>query len=96
MPVELKQFLNDQCIIIERIAKVIVNYKKLSKDNVNYDVYEETAGRVKHEMGEGSEENRRMLPYFVQHYLKMKEAFEEAADFLVTVLSKLKKAGTSV
>jgi len=96
MSVELKQLLTDQCIIIERIAKVIVNYKKLSQDNVNYlYVYEETAGRVKREMGEGSEENQRTLPYFVQdHYLKVEEAFEEAADFLVTVLSKLKKVGT--
>jgi len=38
MPVEVKQLLNDQRIIIEWIAKIVVNYKKLSEDNVNYDV----------------------------------------------------------
>jgi len=107
MSVELKQLLKDQRIIIEWIAKVILNNKKLSKDNVNYDVTKrldalnancEKAQALHSTINyEASEEKRKTLPYFVEdHYLKTEEAFEEAADFLVTTLNKLKKASTSI
>jgi len=85
MSVELKQLLKDQRIIIEWIAKVILNNKKLSKDNVNYDVTKRRLDTLNANCGkaqalhstidyEPSEEKRKTLPYFVEdHYLKTEE-----------------------
>jgi len=44
-----------------------------------------------------TEENRRTLSYFIRnHYSKAEDAFDEAADFLVTVLGRFNKVGTLI
>jgi len=46
---------------------------------------------------EATKEDRKTLSYFIEdHYSKAEDAFEEAADFLVTELGKFNKVGTSV
>jgi len=104
---ELGKLLN-QHLLFDWITKVVINYKKLPKANVNHDITKRRLdtlnaqwekARILHSNidYEATEENRKMLPYFVQdHYSEAEAAFESAADFLVTELSKFNKVGTPV
>jgi len=75
MSTQLKQLLRIQHYLLDWIAKVIINYKKLSKENITYihtkkrqDDLEkkwEEANRLRVEIDmEATEENRKTIPYF--------------------------------
>jgi len=108
MSTQLKQLLRTQHYLFDWIAKVIINYKKLSKENITYihkkkrqDDLEkkwEEANRLRVEIDmEATEENRKTISYFVQdHFSTAKVAYNETSDFLLHALSKFSKAGISV
>jgi len=105
MSVDLEKFLYDQRLIFDWVKEVIINYEKLSKANVTYDVtkswlddlearWEEARLLHSNISYETTEENRRMLPYFVQdQFSEAENAYDEAADYLTIALSKFDKAG---
>jgi len=76
--------------------------------NVNYDITKRRLDKLNAEWEkaqtfhstidyEAIKEERKTLSYFIQdHYLKAEDAYEEAADFLVTDLNKFNKTSTSV
>jgi len=84
----------------------VINYKKLPKANVNYVTTKKQLDTLNAQWEkaqtlhstidyEATEEDRKTLSYFIQdHYGKAEDAFDEAADFLVTKLAKFKKAGS--
>jgi len=95
----LKQLLRSQQYIFDWISKVIINYKKLAKENITYihtkkrqdDLEREWAEarclRVQIDM-EATEDNRKTMPYFVQDHFSTAEALH--------ALSKFNNVGTSV
>jgi len=108
MSVDLEKLIKDQGRLLDWIAKVVINYKKLPKAKVNSDMTKRRLDQLKTEWEkartlhstidyEATRKDRETLSYFVQdHYSKAEDAFEEAADFLVTELGKFTKASTSV
>jgi len=108
MSAHLKQLLRTQQYIFDWISKVIINYKKLAKENITYihtkkrqdDLEREwaEARRLKVQIDmEATEDNRKTISYFVQdHFSTAEEAYTEASDFLLHALSKFKNVGTSV
>jgi len=108
MSAELRRLLLTQHYIFDWIAKVIVNYKKLSKANVTYDLTKNRLDKLEKQWAEArrlrinidmeaTEENRKTMSYFVQdHFLTAEAAYEEASDFLIHELSKFNKASTRV
>jgi len=96
MPVDLEKLIFAQHLVFDWITKIIINYKKLSKENINYDITKRRLdtlnaqwekAEILHSNIDYKEEKRRTLSYFEQeHYSKAEDAFDEAADFLVTVL----------
>jgi len=105
MSVDLEKFLYDQHLIFDWVKEVIINYEKLSKANVTYDVtkswlddlearWEEARLLDSNISYEATEEDRRMLPYFVQdQFSEAENAYYEAASYLIIALSKFNKAG---
>jgi len=83
------------------IAKFIANYKKLSKANVTYDRTKKRLDELKEQWTEArrlridiemeaTEENRRMMSFFVQNHFST--LYYEASDFLIDELGKFKNA----
>jgi len=103
MSAELKKLLLAQRYIFDWIAKVIVNYKKLSKANITYDQTKNRLQALKDNWTEAkrlridinmmaTEEDRKTMPYFVQDYFAIAEAvYIEASDFLIDELGKFIK-----
>jgi len=103
MSAHLKHLLRTQQYIFDRISKVIINYKKLAKENITYahtkkrqeDLEQkwEEANRLRVEIDkESTEDNRETMPYFVQdHFATAEEAYIEASDFLIHAISKFSK-----
>jgi len=108
MSVDLEKRIFAQHLVFDWITNIVINYKKLPKANVNYitskkqldtlDAQWEKAQTLHSIIDyETTEEDRKMLFYFIQdHYGKAEDAFDKAADFLVTMLAKLKNADISV
>jgi len=108
MSAHLKQLLRTQQYIFDWISKVIINYKKLTKENITYIHTKKRQDNLEREWAEArrlrveidmeaTEENRKTMPYFVQdHFATAEEAYTEASDFLLHALSKFNKVGTSV
>jgi len=100
MSQELKRLLIAQRYTFDWIAKVITNYKNLSKAYVTYEHTKKQLDTLKERWTEAqgldidielkaTEEDRKTLPYFVEHhYLEAKGVYEEAVDYLVDALSK--------
>jgi len=107
MSVDMERRIFAQHLVFDWITKVVINYKKLANANVNYvttkkqldtlDAQWEKAQTLHSTIDyEATEEDRKTLSYFIQdHYAKAEDAFDEAADFLVIKLAKLKNAGIS-
>jgi len=109
MSVDMERRIFAQRLVFDWITNVVINYEKLPKANVNYVTtkkqLEETLNAQWEKAQtlhstidcEATEEDRKTLSYFIQdHHGKVEDAFDEAADFLVTKLAKFKNAGISV
>jgi len=107
MSQELKRLLIAQRYTFDWIAKVITNYKNLSKEIVTYEYTKKRLDSVKERWMEAqglaidiefevTEEDRKTLPYFVEHhYSKAKSVYEEAVDYLVDALNKFNEPDIS-